>query len=124
MNFARQIAICFVACVAAIAATGGVLILLLGDGAIDLQMNVPRQAMTAPMIGVVVFWLVGRALRVPLEPVRTFLYGGILVYATLYFSGRLVAVGVVDESLGTALVLLAIVIMGFLAIHRAEVGGP
>ena len=100
-------------------ATAAGLMLMLDGQTVSLQMALPMQAMLAPMIGVVVFWLALRALRVPLDPVKCFLVGAIVVYGTFYVTGRLVSVGVTSEAVGSLLGLAIVTAAGIAAAWRA-----
>ena len=94
---------------------------MLGEEVVSLNTELPTQAMTAPMIGVVVFWLAGRALGAPLDAVRTFLFGALVVYGTLYFFGRVIAIALINASLALPIALLVIVGFALLAVHRSVV---
>lgn len=76
------------ACVAALAAALGALIVMMPDGTITYATEMPTTTVTTPMIAVVVFWGIVRACGVPLEPMRTFVLGAVAVYAVIYFVGR------------------------------------
>ena len=76
------------ACLVAIIAAFGALIVMIPDGAITYATELPPTTYTTPMIAVVVFWGIVRACGVPLEPMRTFVLGAVAVYAVIYFVGR------------------------------------
>ena len=85
------IAIWALACLLAIAAAFGALIVMLPDGAqssITAATELPTSTVTTPMIGVIVFWGIVRACGVPLDPMRTFVLGAVAVYVVLYLVGR------------------------------------
>ncbi len=119
MRLSRQIL------VAVVAVSGGLIIaaaagvVMLEGAVIDSTTSVPWSAMTGPMIAVIVFWLFGRFLGVPLEPVRTFLYGALVVYGTLYFLGRVIAAGALGTTSALVLAVLATYGFGIAAVHFA-----
>ena len=92
-----QLGITTLAYVAGIGAAVLVLTMVIDFDTLSLESGLPRVAMTSPMVAVVVFWGVARAAGAMIEPVRTFLFGGIAVYCLLYLCGRLVAFGIMSS---------------------------
>lgn len=86
---------------------------------ISLDSGLPMAAMTTPMIAVVVFWGVARVAGANVQPVSTFLFGGIAVYSLLYLCGRLVANGFMSNSAATVIGALALFMLGFKAVANA-----
>ena len=76
------------ACIVAILAAFGALLVMIPEGNITYATELPATTYTTPMIGVVVFWGIVRACGVPLEPMRTFVLGAVAVYTVIYLVGR------------------------------------
>ena len=116
----RLLLISFAAWLLAVGLTALALSVMIEETEIGFDTVLPRSAMLAPMIGVVAFWAVGRLLSVPLNPVRVFVIGALLVYGLLYLLGRVVAVAQIDGTL--ALLVAAVVTFGagYVAVVRAD----
>lgn len=110
MTLQRQIIVTLVSLAAAIVVAGAAMVVMLDGARITVEDGVPYAAVTVPMIGVIVFWLVARALGALLEPIRTFIFGALVVYGTLYFVGRVITFTDVSDDL--ALWLAFVVIVG------------
>ncbi len=110
MTLSRQIIVTAVAFAAALVVAGAAMVVMLDGAPITVEGGVPYAAVTVPMIGVVVFWLVARALGALLEPIRTFIFGALVVYGTLYFVGRIITFMAVP--IGLVLILALLVILG------------
>ncbi len=109
MTRSRQIIVTAVSLLAAIVVAGAAMVVMLDGEPITVEGGVPYAAVTVPMIGVVVFWLVGRGLGAMLEPIRTFIFGALVVYGTLYFVGRVITFTVIPDSVALGLALLVII---------------
>ena len=122
MSGPRQIAIGLLACLIGLLVAGTIAVIMM-DGLPDsVDESLPIPAVTTPMIGVIVYWLVGRAMKVPLEPIRTFVYGALVVYGTFYLLGLLISLASVPVT--TALILsLAIVFVSAIIGVRAALAG-
>lgn len=107
------------ACIIAIAAAFGALIVMIPDGTISYATELPPTTYTTPMIAVIVFWAIVRAFGVPLEPMRTFVLGAVAVYALLYFVGRILAVTGFSPLLVWIVNLLALMALAWWAIVSA-----
>ncbi|MFZ3581023.1 hypothetical protein ACOI1H_02475 [Loktanella sp. DJP18] len=112
------------ACVVAIAAALGALIVMIPDGAITYATELPATTYTTPMIAVIVFWGIVRACGVPLEPMRTFVLGALAVYAVLYLVGRIMAVTGFSPLLVWVLNLLVLLALAWWAVAAAGRGRP
>ncbi len=110
MTLSRQIIVTAVAFAAALVVAGAAMVVMLDGAPITVEGGVPYAAVTVPMIGVVVFWLVARALGALLEPIRTFIFGALVVYGTLYFVGRIITFMAVP--IGFVLIMALLVILG------------
>ena len=113
-----------VACVAAILAAFGALLVMIPDGAITYATELPATTYTTPMIAVVVFWGIARACGVPLDPMRTFVLGAVAVYALLYLVGRILAVTGFSPLLVWIVNLLVLVLLAWWAVASAGRGRP
>lgn len=126
MSVPRQIAIGLVACLFGMLAAGVAAVVMMDGAPVSVNQSVPIPAITTPMIGVIIYWLVGRALRVPLEPIRTFVFGAIVVYGTFYLSGVLITYTSLREaaSLGLAIpTILAFGVWGIVVATRQQMEG-
>lgn len=112
------------ACVFAIIAAFGALIVMIPDGMITLPPDVPRTAYTTPMIAVVVFWGIVRACGVPLEPMRTFVLGAVAVYVVIYLVGRVWVMTGLSPALVWAATLALLMALAWWAVASAGRGRP
>lgn len=119
MSVPRQIAIGLVACLFGMLAAGVAAIVMLDGAPVSVDQSVPIPAITTPMIGVIIYWLVGRALRVALEPIRTFVFGAIVVYGTFYLSGVLITYTPLQEAASLGLAIPTILAFAVWGIHVA-----
>ncbi|MEY1556242.1 hypothetical protein AB3Y40_11460 [Yoonia sp. R2331] len=119
MTLTRQIIVTVVALLAAVVVAGAAMVVMLDGAPISVEGGVPYAAVTVPMIGVVVFWLVARALGALLEPIRTFIFGALVVYGTLYFVGRIITFTAMTDGLVLALALLVIIGCAFGSVRGA-----
>jgi hypothetical protein len=55
-----------------------------------------------------VFWGIVRACGVPLDPMKTYVFGALAVYGMLYLVGRVLAVTVISPPLVLAVNLIAL----------------
>lgn len=115
-----QLGITTLAYVAGIGAAVLVLTMVIDFDTLSLDSGLPRVAMTSPMVAVVVFWGVARAAGAMIEPVRTFLFGGIAVYCLLYLCGRLVAFGMMSNVGATIFGALALFLLCFYSVNSAR----
>lgn len=106
---ARHVVVCTVAYGAGLIAAMAALIGLVDPQTLNLNGGLPTVAIMTPMIAVVVFWGVVRAMGVPLDPMRVFLFGAIAIYSLLYLCGRLVGAGLSNQ---TATLLGAAILYG------------
>lgn len=90
---------------------------------VSLDSGLPTVAMTTPMLAVVIFWAVARVMGTQLDPIRTFLFGGIAVYSLLYACGRLVGNGLFSDGAATIIGALALFGLAFMAISTNLVRG-
>ena len=97
-----------------------VLTMVIDFDTLSLESGLPRVAMTSPMVAVVVFWGVARAAGAMIEPVRTFLFGGIAVYCLLYLCGRLVAFGIMSSVGASIFGALALFLLCFYSVVSAR----
>ena len=116
----RLVLIWAVACVVAVTIAAAALAVMMPDGSVSYATELPRSAITAPMIAVVVFWGVVRACGVPLDPMRTFVLGGLAVYGVLYFIGRVLAVSGVSPMLVLIANLAALMALAWWAVQSAQ----
>ena len=119
MTLRRQIVVTFVSCLGAFVIAGMMAVVMLEGMAISVNTAVPPAAMTVPMIGVIVFWLICRAMGAALEPVRTFMIGALVVYGTLYFVGRIITFTAIGETLALLVAFLAIIATAFAGVRSA-----
>ena len=82
------VVIWLLACIVAVVAAFGALLVMIPEGNITYATELPATTYTTPMIAVVVFWGIARACGVPLEPMRTFVLGAVAVYTVIYLVGR------------------------------------
>lgn len=115
-----QLGITTLAYVAGIGAAVLVLTMVIDFDTLSLESGLPRVAMTSPMVAVVVFWGVARAAGAMIEPVRTFLFGGIAIYCLLYLCGRLVAFGMMSNAGATIFGALALFLLCFYCVVSAR----
>lgn len=115
-----QLGITTLAYVAGIGAAVLVLTMVIDFDTLSLDSGLPRVAMTSPMVAVAVFWGVARAAGAMIEPVRTFLFGGIAVYCLLYLCGRLVAFGMMSNVGATIFGALALFLLCFYSVNSAR----
>ena len=115
-----QLGITTLAYVAGIGAAVLVLTMVIDFDTLSLESGLPRVAMTSPMVAVVVFWGGARAAGAMIEPVRTFLFGGIAVYCLLYLCGRLVAVGIMSSVGASIFGALALFLLCFYSVVSAR----
>lgn len=115
-----QLGITTLAYVAGIGAAVLVLTMVIDFDTLSLESGLPRVAMTSPMVAVVVFWGVARAAGAMIEPVRTFLFGGIAVYCLLYLCGRLVAFGIMSSVGASIFGALALFLLCFYSVFSAR----
>lgn len=113
----RQLAVTLIAFIVGLAVAGLAIVAIVQDMPISLQSGLPTSAVTTPMLAVVIFWGAARVMSAPLEPLRTFLFGGIAVYSVLYFCGRLVALSYVLDTTAILAGLLVLFIGAFTAIR-------
>ncbi|MBU0781208.1 hypothetical protein [Loktanella salsilacus] len=97
-----------VACIAAVLVAFGALVVMIPSGTVSYATEMPRSAVTAPMIAVVVFWGIVRACGVPLDPMKTYVFGALAVYGMLYLVGRVLAVTGISPPLVLAVNLIAL----------------
>ena len=116
----RLLLIAFAAWLLAVGLTALALSVMIEETEIGFDTVLPRSAMLAPMIGVVAFWGVARALSVPLNPIRVFVIGALLVYGLLYLLGRVVAVTQIDTMLGLATGALVTLVAAYVAVLQAD----
>ena len=122
MTLARQIIVTVTACLGALVLAGVAAVVMLEGVPLSLETAVPPAAMTVPMIGVIAFWLVCRALGAALEPIRTFIFGALVVYGTLYFVGRAITFTDIGERATLAIAGFVIFAMAFAAVRSAAQG--
>lgn len=116
----RLVVIWIVASVVAVLAAFGALSVMVHDMPISYATELPRSAVTVPMIAVVVFWAIVRAAGVPLAPMRTFVLGGLAVYALLYLVGRVLAVTGFSPILVLIVNLAALMGLAWVAVTSAD----
>ena len=112
-GFWRQLSVTALAYVAGMVAAGLVLLAMIDIKTISLESGLPTVAMTTPMIAGVVFWATARLAGAQIQPVRTFLFGGIAVYSLLYLCGALVASGFMSNAGATVLGAFALFVLAF-----------
>ena len=117
-GFWRQLSVTALAYVAGMVAAGLVLLAMIDIKTISLESGLPTVAMTTPMIAVVVFWATARLTGAQIQPVRTFLFGGIAVYSLLYLCGALVASGFMSNAGATVLGAFALFVLAFKTVGR------
>ena len=117
-GFWRQLGTTALAYVAGMVAAGLVLLTIIDITTINLESGLPTVAMTTPMIAVVVFWATARMAGAHINPVQTFLFGGIAVYSLLYLCGALVASGFMSNTGATVLGALALFVLAFMTVGR------
>lgn len=118
----RHLILCVVACTVAVALAVLVLTVMVPATNISYATQVPRSAITVPMIAVVVFWSIVRASGVQLAPVPTFLFGAIAVYGLLYGAGRMIALAGTNSIATVAVTATAVLVLvgaAFVAIRKA-----
>ena len=115
----RLVLIWAVACVASVLLAFGALLVMIPDGDVSYATELPRSAVTTPMIAVVAFWGIVRATGIPLDPIRTFVLGGLAVYTLLYVVGRILAVSGVSPLLVLVLNLALLMALAWLSISHA-----
>lgn len=86
---------------------------------VSLDSGLPMVAMLTPMVAVVGFWAVARMAGVPIDPMRTFLFGGIAIYSLLYLCGRLVANAFMSNQGATIVGALALFALAFIMIRKS-----
>jgi hypothetical protein len=87
---------------------------------VSLDSGLPMVAMLTPMVAVVGFWAVARMAGVPIDPMRTFLFGGIAIYSLLYLCGRLVANAFMSNQGATIVGALALFALAFIMIRKSS----
>ncbi len=115
----RQFLICIVAYVVGLALTLAALLGVVDLDAVSLDSGLPTVAMLTPMVAVVGFWAVARIAGVPIDPLRTFLFGGIAIYSLLYLCGRLVANAFMSNQGATIVGALALFALAFIMISKS-----
>lgn len=118
----RLVLIWFAASVLAIVAAFVALSVMVDETTISYATELPRSAVTVPMIAVVVFWGIVRACGVRLAPMRTFVLGGLAVYALLYLVGRVLAVTGLSPLLVLVVNLAALMGLAWVAVISADDG--
>ncbi len=117
----KQVLITLVAFVAGAVAAFTALLGIVDLDALGLARGLPMVATMTPMLAVIVFWGVARALGAPVRPAQTFLFGGIAIYALLYLCGRLVAQGTFSNAQATALGAALLFGLAYLAVRKARI---
>lgn len=117
-GFWRQLGTTALAYTAGMVVAGLALLTIIDITTISLESGLPRVAMTTPMIAVVVFWGVARLAGAQIDPMRTFLFGGIAVYSLLYLCGALVASGIMSNDGATVLGAFGLFILAFMSVGR------
>jgi hypothetical protein len=107
----RQFLVCLIAYVVGLILAVVAMLGVVDLDTVSLNSGLPTVAMLTPMIAVIGFWAVVRMLGIPLNAMRTFLFGAIAIYSLLYLCGRLVANAVMADLGG--LVLFALTLFGF-----------
>lgn len=91
---------------------------------VSLNSGLPKVAILTPMLAVVTFWAVARPLGAHLDPMRSFLFGGMAVYITLYAYGRLVAHGTFAVGSAASLAVIALFLLAFWTVRSNQVSKP
>lgn len=120
----RHIVTSFIAYVLGVLGAVLAIVGLVDIKSVSLDSGLPTVAMATPMIAVVGFWAVARVLGTPLNPTRTFLFGGIAVYSLLYACGRLVANGVLSDGQATIAGAIMLYVFAFSAARPNLVKEP
>ncbi|MFT5065864.1 MAG: hypothetical protein ACJAXK_000288 [Yoonia sp.] len=118
----RQFLICILSYVIGLVLATGALLGVVDLTTVGLDSGLPTVAMLTPMIAVVGFWAVTRMAGVPLDPMRTFLFGGIAIYSLLYLCGRLVANAFMSNQGATIVGALALFVLAFMMIRTSADG--
>lgn len=118
----RQFLICFVAYAVGLVLATAALLGVVDLDTVGLESGLPTVAMLTPMVGVVGFWAAARIAGGPIEPLRTFLFGGIAIYSLLYLCGRLVANAFMSNQGATIVGALALFMLAFMMIRRSTDG--
>ncbi len=113
------VAIWAIACLVAVLVAFAVLLVMIDNVPINYTTELPRHAVTAPMIAVIAFWGIVRAAGVPLDPMRTFVLGGLAVYGLLYLIGRVLAGTGLSPVLVLIVNLAAVMALAWLAVQNA-----
>lgn len=119
---ARRFLVCTVAYVGGLLAAMTALIGLIDPQTLNLNSGLPTIAIMTPMIAVVVFWGVVRVMNVPIDPLRTFLFGAIAIYSLLYLCGRLVGAELSNQ-LATLLGATALYGLAYFAVTSKQAHG-
>ena len=107
------------ACIAAVLVVLAALAAMIPEGVVSYATEMPRSAVTAPMIAVVVFWGIVRAAGVMLDPMKTFVIGALAVYGMLYMVGRVLAVKGLSPPLVLVVNLVALMSLAWWSIKAA-----
>ena len=116
----RLVLVWLAACTVSAIAGLGLLSIMVSDAPVNWSTEIPRRAMTVPMICVIVFWGVVRAAGVRLEPLRTFTFGGLAVYLALFVVGRVLSSVAVGPRVAMLSMLAALMALGWSAVWRAD----
>lgn len=116
----RQFLICILAYVVGLVLAVGAMLGVVDLNAVSLNSGLPTVAMLIPMIAVVGFWAVARVAGIPIDPMRTFLFGGIAIYSLLYVSGRLVVNAVMSNQGALAFFALTLFTLAFWMIRTSK----
>lgn len=116
----RQLLICIAAYVAGLVLAVGAMLGVVDLNTVSLDSGLPTVAMLTPMLAVVGFWAVARVAGIPIDPMRTFLFGGIAIYSLLYVSGRLVVNTVMSNQGALALFAVTLFALAFWKIRASK----
>ena len=117
---ARQFLICIGAYVAGLVLAVAAMLGVVDLNSVSLDSGLPTVAMLTPMLAVVGFWAVARVAGIPIDPMRTFLFGGIAIYSLLYVSGRLVVNAVMSNQAALALFAMTLFALAFWMIRASR----
>lgn len=120
MSTGRLILITLGACLLGMAVAAAAAVVMMDGVPRSLNVRVTTPTITTPMIGVIVFWVVVRALRVPLEPVRTFVYGALVVYGTGYLNGLVITFLPISAELALIFAMLVIIAFAYYGVQKAD----
>lgn len=115
----RQLLTCILAYVVGLGLTIVALLGVVDLDTVSLDSGLPMVAMLTPMVAVVGFWAVARMAGVPIDPMRTFLFGGIAIYSLLYLCGRLVANAFMSNQGATIVGAVTLFVLAFLMIRKS-----